>query len=68
MSAGRTVPGTPPPELGELVRAEDRLSFAYFEHCVINRADNAITVTDDTGTRHVPGGCWRYRRAYSSVM
>lgn len=54
MSAGRTVPGTPPPELGELVRAEDRLSFAYFEHCVINRADNAITVTDETGTRHVP--------------
>lgn len=54
MSAGRRVPGTPPPDLGELVRAEDRLSFAYFEHCVINRADNAITVTDETGTMHIP--------------
>ncbi|MCH9276914.1 type I-E CRISPR-associated endonuclease Cas1e [Bifidobacterium amazonense] len=54
MNAGRAVPGTPPPELGELVRAEDRLSFAYFEHCVINRADNAITVIDETGTHHVP--------------
>lgn len=46
--------GTPPPELNELVRAEDRLSFVYFEHCLINRADNAITVIDDTGTIHVP--------------
>ncbi|WP_258175537.1 type I-E CRISPR-associated endonuclease Cas1e [Bifidobacterium callitrichos] len=50
----KPVPGSPPPELGELVRAEDRLSFAYFEHCVINRDDNAITVSDVTGTIHVP--------------
>lgn len=54
MNANRRIPGAPPPELGELVRAEDRLSFVYFEHCVINRSDNAITVTDETGTRHVP--------------
>lgn len=46
--------GTPPPELGDLVRSEDRLSFAYFEHCIVKRSDNAITVTDDTGTVHVP--------------
>lgn len=50
----RQVPGTPPPELNELVRVEDRLSFAYFEHCVINRSDNAITVADATGTVHIP--------------
>ncbi|MBT1182139.1 type I-E CRISPR-associated endonuclease Cas1 [Bifidobacterium sp. CP2] len=54
MIGRRRIPGAPPPELGELVRAEDRLSFAYFEHCVINRADNAVTVTDETGTMHVP--------------
>ncbi|KAB7789965.1 type I-E CRISPR-associated endonuclease Cas1e [Bifidobacterium leontopitheci] len=54
MSGGNKVPGTPPPELNELVRAEDRMSFAYFEHCVINRSDNAITVIDGTGTVHVP--------------
>ena len=37
-SAGRIeIPGRPPPELGDLVRAEDRLSFAYFENCVITR-------------------------------
>ncbi|NEG54818.1 type I-E CRISPR-associated endonuclease Cas1e [Bifidobacterium platyrrhinorum] len=54
MSAKRAVPGSSPPELAELVRVEDRLSFAYFERCVINRADNAITVTDETGTMHVP--------------
>lgn len=46
--------GAKPPELGELVRFEDRISFAYFEHCVINRKDNAITVTDRTGTIYVP--------------
>ena len=54
-AAGRTeIPGSPPPELGDLVRAEDRLSFAYFEHCVITREDNAIAVTRDTGTIRLP--------------
>ena len=46
--------GAPPPELGDLVRVEDRLSFAYFEHCVISRDDNAITVLKEEGTIHVP--------------
>lgn len=46
--------GTPPPEISELVRAEDRLSFAYFEHCTIGRDDNAITATDSTGVTHIP--------------
>ncbi|ATU19687.1 type I-E CRISPR-associated endonuclease Cas1 [Bifidobacterium choerinum] len=46
--------GAKPPELGELVRFEDRISFVYFEHCVINRKDNAITVTDREGTIYVP--------------
>ena len=50
----RPIPGTPPPELSELVRAEDRLSFAYFEHCTIGRDNNAITATDDTGVIHIP--------------
>lgn len=50
----KPIPGARPPELGDLVRAEDRLSFAYFEHCVINRDDNAITVSDVTGVIHVP--------------
>ncbi|PWG60235.1 type I-E CRISPR-associated endonuclease Cas1e [Bifidobacterium catulorum] len=54
MNGKKAVPGTPPPELNELVRVEDRISFAYFEHCVVNRADNAITITDETGTMHVP--------------
>ena len=50
----KPVPGARPPELGELVRCEDRISFVYFEHCIINRKDNAITVTDNTGTIYVP--------------
>ncbi|PLS27334.1 CRISPR-associated protein Cse1 [Bifidobacterium anseris] len=53
-NAGRPGKGAKAPELGELVRFEDRISFAYFEHCVINRKDNAITVTDRTGTVFVP--------------
>lgn len=46
--------GAPPPDLTELVRAEDRISFLYFEHCRINRADNAITVRDENGVIHIP--------------
>lgn len=46
--------GAPPPDLTELVRAEERISFLYFEHCKINRADNAITVRDENGVIHIP--------------
>ena len=55
----KPVPGARPPELGELVRCEDRISFVYFEHCIINRKDNAITVTDHTGTIYVPAASLR---------
>lgn len=51
---GRSIPGSVPPEVAELVRAEDRLSFVYFEHCTLARDNNAVTVTDDTGTIHIP--------------
>ncbi|MDI9590257.1 MAG: type I-E CRISPR-associated endonuclease Cas1e [Acidobacteriota bacterium] len=46
--------GTPPPEIADLARVEDRVSFAYFERCSINRADNAITILDDSGTVYLP--------------
>ncbi len=46
--------GTPPPDISDLVRVEDRLSFLYFERCRVNREDNAITVVDDEGTVYVP--------------
>lgn len=48
------VPSALPIDLTELVRAQDRISFLYFERCVVNRADNAITITDETGTIRVP--------------
>lgn len=47
-------PGASSPGLSDLVRVEDRISFLYFEHCIINRADNAITITDDEGVIHIP--------------
>ncbi|MDR2354718.1 MAG: hypothetical protein LBE16_00840 [Clostridiales Family XIII bacterium] len=30
------------------------MSFLYAERCLISRQDNAITVTDERGTVHVP--------------
>ncbi|MBO1900532.1 type I-E CRISPR-associated endonuclease Cas1 [Leucobacter weissii] len=48
------VPGVRPPELPELVRARDRLTFIYLERSVISRDSNAITATDERGTVHIP--------------
>lgn len=47
-------PGPRPPDLAELLRAEDRLSFLYVEHAIISRDGNAVTITDADGTIHVP--------------
>lgn len=44
----------PPPDVIELARMEDRISFAYFERCVIGQEDNAITVTDAEGVVRLP--------------
>ena len=46
--------GAPPPDIVDLVRVEDRISFLYFEHCKINRVDNALTIRDEEGTTYVP--------------
>lgn len=48
------IPGVKPPELKSLVRVQDRLTFLYAEHCIVNRSDNAITISDQRGTVHVP--------------
>lgn len=50
----RDIPGLKKPELQALPQIRDRLSFLYLEHCLINRQDGAITVTDARGTVHVP--------------
>lgn len=50
----RPVPGPRPAEVGELARAQDRLTFVYLERCRVHRADNAITATDENGTIHFP--------------
>lgn len=42
------------PELQALPQVRDRMTFVYLERCVLNRQDNAITVTDDRGCVHVP--------------
>lgn len=48
------IPGVPPPELAELTRAEERLSFLYLERCQVHRDSNAITATDEKGVVHIP--------------
>lgn len=46
--------GMKPPSLSLLPRIEDRLSFIYAEHCVVHRADNALTIRDKDGVVHIP--------------
>lgn len=48
------IPGTRPPELSELTRAQDRMTFLYLERAVVHREANAITATDERGTVHIP--------------
>lgn len=42
------------PELTELLQVSDRMTFIYLEHCVINREDSAIKVTDLDGDVYIP--------------
>jgi len=48
------LPGTKKAPLQALPQVRDRMSFLYMEHCIVNRQDGAITVTDARGTVHVP--------------
>lgn len=50
----KPIPGAPPVDISELVRAQDRVSFVYVERCLVNRQDNAITIQDERGTVHLP--------------
>jgi len=54
MTLPNDIPGAQKPELQALPQIKERLSFLYLERAVINRADNAISVTDARGTVHVP--------------
>ena len=46
--------GARKPELLELPRVSDRITFMYLEHSKINRQDSAITVTDNRGIVRIP--------------
>ncbi|MFE3758030.1 type I-E CRISPR-associated endonuclease Cas1e [Nocardia tengchongensis] len=48
------IPGVRPVRIGELVRAQDRLTFIYLERAVVHRDANAITATDERGVVHIP--------------
>lgn len=46
--------GMPPPALGTMPRAQDRMSFLYVERCRVHRDQNALTFADSAGVVHVP--------------
>lgn len=46
--------GMEKPEIQQLPRVEDRITFIYLEKCKINREDGAITATDQSGVTHIP--------------
>ncbi len=50
------IPGMIRPDLLELPKLSDRMTFLYLEHCKLNRQDSAITVFDEKGVIHVPSG------------
>ena len=56
VAGGGATPGAAPPVLADLVRADERISFLYFERCIVSQAENAITITDDEGTIRIPVG------------
>ncbi|WP_199397485.1 type I-E CRISPR-associated endonuclease Cas1e [Lawsonella clevelandensis] len=47
-------PSQTPIERQALGRMENRISFLYIERAVVNRSGNALTITDERGTAHVP--------------
>ena len=48
------LPGIKKPELYALPTIKERMTFLYVEHCMVNRQDGAVTVTDARGTAYVP--------------
>ena len=46
--------GAKKPEIGELSKISDRVTFLYLEHAKLNRVDSAISVVDSQGTVYIP--------------
>lgn len=46
--------GAKKPEISELSKVSDRITFLYLEHAKLNRIDSAISVADSTGTVYIP--------------
>lgn len=50
----RIIAGAEKPQLQELPRIAERMTFLYLERCIVSRQDSAITVTDERGSVHIP--------------
>lgn len=46
--------GIKKPEIKELPRIQDRITFIYLERCKISRENGAITAKDENGITHIP--------------
>lgn len=49
-----TLSGIGPASVRSLPRLRDRISFLYVERCVVHRENNALTITDQEGSVHIP--------------
>jgi CRISPR-associated protein Cas1 len=48
------IPGIAKPDLHALPTVRERMTFLYVERCLVNRQDNAVSITDSRGTAYVP--------------
>lgn len=48
------LPGATKPEVQELPRVRNRMSFLYLNHCKVSRSDSAISVADSRGIANIP--------------
>ena len=49
-----TFAGAEKPDIPELPRVSDRISFVYLEYCRVSRKDNAVEVSNTKGTIYIP--------------
>lgn len=49
-----SVPGAPRPEIQDLPRIGDRMSYVYLEHCKLSRDDSGLCVQESRGSFQLP--------------
>lgn len=50
------IPGMKKPDILDLPKVSNRMTFLYLEHCKLSCQDSAITIIDDRGITSIPSG------------